>query len=140
MANVEFFKQQSKNFLKDYKTRVFNEDEGFYDYSPRYFQDIDELLYDFGFREDDSFSLMNAQHIVASLAGFHKWNDLIKASEPMLEIGKLLLMNRAAYQEREGGHIVDDWQWYQFKHLKSFDDNSKLEIFKMVFFNINFES
>ena len=46
MATIEFFKQQSKNFMKDYKTRAFNEAEGFYEYSPRYFQDIDELLYD----------------------------------------------------------------------------------------------
>ena len=30
MATIEFFKQQSKNFMKDYKTRAFNEAEGFY--------------------------------------------------------------------------------------------------------------
>ena len=96
MATIEFFKQQSKNFIKDYKTRAFNEAEGFYEYSPRYFQDIDELLYNFGFKDDETFTLMNAQHIIARLSGFYKWNELIQASEAALEIGKLLLTNREA--------------------------------------------
>ena len=91
MANVEFFKQQAKNLLKDYNTRVYNEDEGYYVYSPRFFNDIDEIVMNFDIDEDGSFTLMNAQHVVARLAGFYKWNDLIKATDPILEIGKLLL-------------------------------------------------
>ena len=31
MTNIDFFKQQSKNFLKDYNTRVYDENEGFYE-------------------------------------------------------------------------------------------------------------
>ena len=130
MATVEFFKRQSKNFLKDYKTRAFNENEGFYEYAPRHFQDIDELLYDFGFMDDDSFSLMNAQHIIAQLSGFYKWNELIQASESALEIGKLLLTNRNHCQYF---NIVDDWKMYENQNLQDFDDDVKLEIFKRVF-------
>ena len=131
MAAIEFFKQQAKNLLKDYKTRAFNEAEGFYEYSPRYFQDIDDLLYDFGF-VDDSFSLMNAQHIIAQLSGFYKWNELIKASESDLEIGKLLLINR---NNRQHFNIVDDWKYYESQHLQNMDSETKLEIFKLVMLN-----
>jgi hypothetical protein len=139
MATIEFFKQQSKNFMKDYKTRAFNEAEGFYEYSPRYFQDIDELLYNFGFKDDEAFTLMNAQHIIARLSGFYKWNELIQASEAALEIGKLLLTNREAYQQKQGfftnmveSLIVADWKEYESQHLQDFDDEAKLEVFKMV--------
>ena len=140
MATIEFFKQQSKNFIKDYKTRAFNEAEGFYEYNPRYFQDIDDLLYDFGFKDDEPFTLMNAQHIIARLSGFYKWNELIQASEAALEIGKLLLTHREAYQQKQGiftnmveSLIVADWKEYESQHLKNFDDESKLEVFKKVF-------
>ena len=132
MANIEFFKQQSKKFMKDYNTRTFNETEGFYEYSPHYFQEIDELLYDFGFKEDDPFSLMNAQHIIARLSGFYKWNELIQASEAALEIGKLLLINRDNHQFI---NIVDDWKMYEDQNLQNFDDEAKLEVFKEVFIN-----
>ena len=130
MTNIEFFKQQSKNFMKDYKTRAFNEAEGFYEYTPRYFQDIEELLYNSGFNDDEPFTLMNAQHIIAKLSGFYKWNDLIKASEATLEIGKLLLLNR---NKPQFFNIVDDWQMYESEYLQDFDDESKLEVFKQVF-------
>ena len=130
MTNIEFFKQQSKNFMKDYKTRAFNEAEGFYEYNPRYFQDIDDLLYDFGFKDDETFTLMNAQHIIAQLSGFYKWNDLIQASEAALEIGKLLLTNR---KHDQWFNIVDDWQIYESQNLQDLDDEAKLEVFKVVF-------
>ena len=139
MATIEFFKQQSKNFMKDYKTRAFNKAEGVYEYSPRYFQDIDELLYNFGFKEDEAFTLMNAQHVIARLSGFYKWNELIQASEAALEIGKLLLTNREAYQQKQGiftnmveSLIVADWQEYESQYLQDFDDEVKLEVFKKV--------
>ena len=139
MATIDFFRQQSKNFMKDYKTRAFNEAEGFYEYSPRYFQDIDELLYNFGFKDDEAFTLMNAQHIIARLSGFYKWNELIQASEAALEIGKLLLTNREAYQQKQGiftnmveSLIVADWKEYESQHLQDFDDEAKLEVFKMA--------
>ena len=128
MANTEFFKQQSKKLLKDYNTRVFNEKEGIYEYNPRYFPDIDSIIVGFDINEDSSFTLMNAQHIIALLSGFNKWNDLIKASEPLLEIGKLLLINRENV-------YVEDWKYYDRQNLQDFSDESKLEVFKRVFLN-----
>ncbi len=126
MANVEFFKQQSKKFLKDYKTRVFNEKEGVYEYHPCYFLDIDSIIVDFDINEDKQFTLMNAQHIIALLSGFKKWNELIAASESLLEIGKLLLTNRERFS-------TEEWKIYENLNLQDINDESKLEVFKQVF-------
>ena len=71
MITIEFFKQQAKSLLKDYNTKVYNEDEGFYEYSPRFFHDIDEIVMNFGIDEEGSFTLMNAQHVIAKLSGFY---------------------------------------------------------------------
>ena len=128
MANIEYFKQQAKKLLKDYQSRVFNEVEGLYEYTPRYFLDIDWIIVCFDINEDGPFTLMNAQHIIALMSGFSKWNELIRASEPLLEIGKLLLANRNG-----NTHIVEDWKFYDSQNLQDFSDESKLEIFKLVF-------
>ena len=137
MATVEFFKQQAKCFLKDYNSRVYDESEGVYKYNPRYFNDIDELIVSYDIPEDGSFTLMNAQHIIAKLAGFYKWNELIKASESRLELGKLLIINRESYSKKSMcfAGIVEDWEMYESKNLKrlNLDDESKLAIFKEVF-------
>ncbi len=140
MATVEFFKQQSKNLLKDYNTKVFNENEGIYVYTPRFFHDINDIIMSFGIDEEDLFTLMRAQHIISRLAGFSKWTELIKATEPILEIGRLLLTNREAYQERRGlftniagSLIVNDWKSYEKLNLKGMKDEIKLEVFRKVF-------
>ena len=140
MATIEFFKQQAKNLLKDYNTRVFNEAEGFYEYTPRFFHDIDDLVITFDIKEDGSFTLMNAQHIVSRLAGFYKWNELIKASEERLELGKLLIENRISYQEKSGiitnmvdSLIVDAWRKIEENFDENWDDEARLEAFKVVF-------
>lgn len=140
MATIEFFKQQAKNLLKDYNTKVYNKDEGFYEYRPRFFHDIDEIVMNFEIDEEGSFTLMNAQHVIARLSGFYKWTELIKASSANLELGKLLLENRIAYQERLGiftnmveSVIVTDWKDYEQAYLSDADDETKLEVFKEVF-------
>ena len=101
MATVDFFKQQAKNLVKDYNTKTFDEDEGVYVYAPRFFHDIDNIIMSFDIEEEAPFPLMKAQHIIARLSGFSKWTELIKATEPILEIGRLLLTNRESYQQRQ---------------------------------------
>lgn len=144
MTNIEFFKQQAKNLLKDYDTRVYKENEEVYKYSPRFFSDIDDIIFNFEINEDKPFSLMNAQHIIARLAGFYKWTELIKASEPALELGKLLFSNRIAYLEKapiitnEESMIVEDWKFFlesflKENNLQDCDDETKLSLFKDVF-------
>ena len=43
---------------------------------------------------EENFTLMKAQHLVANLAGFDKWAELLHASDDALELGKLLLDKR----------------------------------------------
>lgn len=130
MENIAFFKQQAKNFFKDYKTRVYNEKEGVYEYSPRFFENIEDILHELDIKDDDNFTLMNAQHIISKLAGFNKWNELIKSSEPMLEIGKYLL-------EHNDIDMLSEWKIYEKENLSQLDDATKLEVFKKAFMDNN---
>ena len=86
---------------------------------------------------------MNAQHIIAKLSGFYKWNELIKASEPELELGMLLLQNRLSYHSKytlfpeEASSILDDWKFFEEMYLKDASAENKLEIFKKALLNNN---
>lgn len=102
MEYIDYFKMQAKRLLKDYKTRFFNEQEEVHDYQPEYF-DIASVFQDFGFPHDKSdfkFTLMNAQHIIAKLAGFAKWNDLQRANEAELHTA-CQQFNRSGYHIKE---------------------------------------
>ena len=95
MEHIEYFKLQAKNLLKDYKTRFFNEKEEVYDYHAKYF-DINGIFCDFGIsdcKDDFSFTLMNAQHVIAQLAGFENWDELVKESPASLELSHCLFDN-----------------------------------------------
>lgn len=133
MDHKDYFKLQAKNLLKDFKTRHFNEKEKIYEYNPKFF-DITGIFLDFNVVDDApdfTFTLMNAQHIIANLAGFSKWNELLKASPAELELAHLLYDNAHKIS-------IDEWtNWYipsseEMNHTK-FDAETKLEIFKQVF-------
>ena len=91
MTHKQFFQLQAGNLLRDYKTQHQNESGGV-SYKPRFFDDVVKLVDSVA--KDGKFTLMNAQYVIALLAGFKTWNELGKASETMLELGKLLLENR----------------------------------------------
>ena len=132
MEHVDFFKLQAKNLFKDFKTQKKNED-GIYTYSPRFFKSLDRLIVEFDIDENE-FTLMSAQHLVAELAGFRKWSDILHASKERLELGKLLLEH---YDESTefGGPILEEWKMYEHVNLEDWNDASKLELFKVVFLN-----
>lgn len=139
MDNLSYFKLQAKNLLKDYKTRFFNETEEIYDYHPKYF-DIVQIFLDFDIyddKDDFTFTLMNAQHIIAQLAGFAKWNSLICATSIELELAKLLFDNPQKTS-------IDEWKLYiadaQSENNTIFDTETKIEIFKQVFLNSDIET
>ena len=140
MTNIEFFKLQAKNLFSDYKSRMYNDSDGTYDYFPRFFTDINDIIFNFEIDEEEPFTLMNAQHVIARLAGFYKWTELIKASEPGLELGKLLLTNRIDYLKNvpiitnDESMIVEDWKFFLAENdLQDCDDETKLNIFKDYF-------
>ncbi len=134
MTHIPYFKRQSKNLFKDYKTKTpyIDDVHGFtsYKYNPKYY-DIENILYDYECDEDD-FSLMKAQHIIACMIGFYKWADLSKASEPELELAKAIFDNPDKIN-------IDDWEMYiayaERETKTTFDPESKLEILKHVFLN-----
>ena len=132
MDHIEYFKLQAKNLLKDYKTRFFDEKEEVYSYKPKYF-DIDGIFCDFDFpdyKDDFKFTLMNAQHIIAQLAGFDKWCDLQNAKPAELELAHLLFDNAHKIS-------IDEWGMYiaQAEAMNNtvFSAEEKLGILKEVF-------
>jgi len=125
MTHIEYFKRQAKKLFRDYQTKkpYFDEviDDYMYEYSPKYF-DIDE----------DDFCLMKAQHIIAIIAGFKEWTNLIKASEIELQLARLLFDNQDKV-------CVDDWLMYitgvERDNITIFSSEEKIEISNMVFIN-----
>mgnify|MGYP003576032709 CR=1 FL=1 len=135
MQTIEYFKQQAKNLHKDFKTQkpYFDSEleRDLFEYSPTFF-DIDPLITDFDINED-KFTLMNAQHIIAKLAGFNKWPDMVKASDWAVELGKLLFDNMHKIRP-------EDWEYYildvESQNNVFFTDEGKFDIFKQVFADV----
>ena len=133
MTHIEFFKLQAKNLFRDYQTKKKSSEAaiGDYEYDPKYF-DIESIILYFDIDEDD-FSLMKAQHTIAQMIGFRKWTDMLKASEPELELSKLLFDNQDKVS-------AEDWEMYIWGTERdnniTFDLDTRLEIFKQVFVNV----
>ena len=136
MTHTDFFKLQAKNLLKDYQTKKKSPEAsiGDYEYTPKYF-DIEGIILFFDIDEED-FSLMKAQHIIANMVGFSKWANLVKASGPELELAKLLFDN-------QGKVSLEDWKMYiigaERDNKTGFDAETRLEIFQLVFLDEGYE-
>jgi hypothetical protein len=61
-------------FYKDFQTQYIPENDEIYNYKPRFWTDLDEIILSFDI-DEDNFSLMKAQHIIAYLANFNSWNE-----------------------------------------------------------------
>ena len=134
MNHIEFFKLQAKNLFRDYQTRFTYADSvdgnSYYSYAPRYF-DIERIFLEFDW-DEENFSLMKAQHLVALLMGFKNWADLLHAPKFDLELAKLL------FDHQEKIHL-EDWSIYiaqaERDNDTTFSTKEKIEIFKQVFVN-----
>ena len=107
-TSIQYFKLQAKNFFRDFKTQELGED-GLYCYKPRFFNDLNEIIVSFDINEDD-FSLMKAQQIIAYLSGVQNWTELIHAEQTKLEIARILLENRTNPESLFP--TVDEWKYY----------------------------
>lgn len=131
MDTIDYFRLQAKNLHKDFKTKTPVLDKTttafLYEYKPKYF-DVEMVIADFNI-DEENFSLMNAQHVIARIANFEKWDDLIKVSPSELELAKLLY----DYQNR-----IDliGWKFYiaeaQSMNVDELDAEIQVEIFKQV--------
>lgn len=110
MSNIEYFKLQANNLFEDWKTKfpVKDDDLVIYQYNPKYF-DMDEIVCTFDI-DEDNFNLIEAQDIIAILAGFEDWSKLTHASETNLEIGKLLLDNRDRVTPDDWWMFIGDYE------------------------------
>lgn len=147
MDYIEYFKLQAKNFQRDYKTQFAVEgDIGIYDYKPRFFEDINDIILSYEIDEDRPFSLMQIQHLIANLADFTSWNDLLRTYKQgnidRLELGKLLLDNRTVFYDGRMVQTLPEWEhtlhWYETMGIY-FDDISKLQLFKEIFLSEDHE-
>lgn len=125
MANVEYFEQQAKNLFEDYETKTRSSDDDIYEYRPKHF-DIDTIICEFGINEDN-FNLVEAQDIIAYMAGFENWGNLLNATETELKLAKLLFDNRDKID-------IEDWKMniilIERNNNIVLDTKSKIEIFK----------
>jgi len=131
MNTIDYFKLQAKNLHRDFKTQVPLVDKTIgsfrHEYSPKYFQ-IYDIISDFDI-DEGNFTLMNAQHVIANIAGFDKWGTLIKLSESELELAKLLF----EHQDK-----IDwiSWNFYiaeaQSMNEDELDADAQVDIFKQV--------
>lgn len=131
MNTIDYFKLQAKNLHKDFKTKTTLVDKTssafLYEYSPKYF-DIEMVIADFDINENN-FSLMNAQHVIAKIANFDKWASLLKASPAELELTMLLF-------EHQNRIDLTGWQFYiantQSMTEIELDAEIQIDIFKQV--------
>lgn len=136
MKTIEYFKLHAKNLYKDFKTqkKYFNSSLGdnLFEYAPKFF-DVDALVIDFDI-DENHFTLMNAQHIIAKLAGFRKWTEMLKASPLTLELAKLLFDNMHKIRNEE-------WEYYildvENENNVVLNEEDKLDIFKTVFADVD---
>jgi hypothetical protein len=136
MKTIDYFKLQAKNLFRDFKTQKPYYDPTYgrdlYQYTPKYF-DVDALALDFDI-DEDNFTLMNAQHCIAKLAGFTKWTEMLKASPSELQLSKLLFENMHKIS-------IIEWDLYLSAEQREknllFDDEDKLDIFQIVFADVD---
>ncbi|WP_017259522.1 hypothetical protein [Pedobacter arcticus] len=136
MKTIEYIKLQAKNLHKDFKTQkpYFDSTYGrdLFEYAPKFF-DIEALISDFEI-DENNFTLMNAQHIIAKLGGFQKWTDMLKASQPAMELAKLLFDNMHKITNEEWDYYILD---VESENNITLDDEDKLDIFKTVFADVD---
>lgn len=131
MNTIDYFKLQAKNLLRDFRTKtpVFDKTASAfqYEYTPKYF-DVEMIISDFDI-DEQNFSLMNAQHVIAKIANFNNWSELLKASTAELELSKLLY----DHQNRID-HV--GWKFYiadvQSMNETEIDAEIQVDIFKQV--------
>lgn len=131
MNTIDYFKLQAKNLLRDFKTKTPVLDKTttafLYEYTPKYF-DIELIISNFSV-DEENFTLMNAQHIIAKIAYFDKWSELLSASTAELELAKLL------YDHQNRIDMVG-WKFYienaQSMNEIELDAEIQVDIFKKV--------
>lgn len=108
MNHIDYFKLQARNLHRDYKTQEPYMENGkkYYRYHPKYF-DIDAIFTDWceDLSIEEDFTYMKAQHLIAKMLGFKKWDNLLKAPEDQLDFLHLVFDN-------EHHANLEEWEVY----------------------------
>lgn len=131
MNTIDYFKLQAKNLHRDFKTKTPVLDKkatAFHnEYAPKYFN-IEMVIGNYGV-DEENLSLMNAQHVIAKIAYFDNWADLLKASPAELELAKLLF-------DHQNRIDLIGWQFYindaQAMNEIELDTEIQVDIFKQM--------
>ena len=103
MNHIEFIRKQAKNFLKDWQTQSKTvKSDGFISYHYDWkFYDVGDLFsyYNLDDKDKQNICLGHAQHYIAQMVGFKKWEDLLHASQTQLELAEILLRRFKNVQE-----------------------------------------
>ena len=95
MSHIEFFKQESKNLLKDWKTQTTTTGSDgtiSYHYVSKFYN-VDDLFKSLNWDDKDRQEkiLSRSQHAISQIVGFKNWNALIAADETELAKAEELL-------------------------------------------------
>lgn len=92
-TTVEYFRQQAKLLLKDYKLMWKNNfDASKIDFDePQEHFDVTNVLAKANKSQNNKLTLMNAQHILAKICDFKNWDDFLHSSKAKQKIGALKL-------------------------------------------------
>jgi len=136
MSNLEFFKNQSKKFFKDWKSQkkiVETDGNVYFRYSPKFFDIKDWFSYfELSTKDEQDVKLSRAQHYIAKIAGFKKWTDLIAASEKELIYAEIKLRNFKNSMD------LIQWDFLEKDYeLADLDIDSKIEYAKQFFRGVN---
>lgn len=132
MSNLEFFKKQAKNLLKDWQTQTKTvESDGFISYHYDWkFYDVGDLFfyYEFSDKDEQEIILARAQHLIAKMVGFKKWDELIHATPVELDLAELLL------RRFKNSSDIQDWEEILYSTgLFQADSEVKLEYAKQYY-------
>ena len=118
MSNLELFQKEAKNLLKDWKTQtktVESDGSVAYSYSPKFY-DVKNLFlyYEFSDKNEQDIKLSRVQHLIAKIASFKKWNELIQSSSGHLEFAELLVRQaKNDFNDDYNGRVPFDWDMDQ---------------------------
>lgn len=116
MPRIEFFKQESKNLLKDWKTQTTttgSDGTVSYHYVSKFYN-VDDLFKSLNWDDNDRQQkiLARSQHAISQIVGFKNWNALIAADETELAKAEELL--RKLKEKTELATLIDKSDNKQF--------------------------
>lgn len=128
MTPIEYLRLQAKYFLRDWQTRRLDE-SGVWLCSPKHIN-VDGLMLDYGFNDEEEPSLSRAQHMIAVVLGFPKWAALASASNARLKLAAQLWRHQNEIPMAEWLDYIDNVQRALAAQDAYLPDEAQLQLFE----------